>query len=143
MGVHGNGNTGKGRGGSKSNSEFKAQGFVPYDKMQFLGIELSTEEKAEFKSLLAAGELDDLDIDPYILAGYEYTLKRDSKGGGIVASLRCPLYELDNAGWIVTGRGSDTATAHAVLAYKICHLIGDRFWKQAMDERRGGADFIA
>lgn len=118
-------------------------GFIPYGEMRFIAIELTSEEKDEFRALLAAGDIEPLDVTGYVTAGYEVTYKRDKAGGGVLLSLRAPLYELDNGGGIVTGRGGDAETALAVLSYKVQYLIGDRLWSEAEHERRGNAADIA
>lgn len=135
MGTYGNGDDKKRKGTAKPDS--KAPKYIPFDAMRFCNIELDAAEKEEFKSLLVAGHVDLLATNEYISAGYELTFKLDRRGGGILVSLRAPIFGLENEGLVITGRGGDADTAFAVLSYKINHLVGERLWAQAEAERRG------
>ncbi len=125
--------------GPKNTGQKSRVAFADY---RFVRIELTEAEKVEFRSLLASGELEGMDIDAWLERGYKFTLTRDSKGGGVIASLSQQNVDSEDAGLILTGRGGDTVTAMAVLTYKDKYLAGDDGWKACEARRGGGYDDI-
>lgn len=117
-------------------------GKLSFDQYRFVRIELTEAEKVEFRSQLASGEFDGLDVDDWIERGNKLTLAGDKKGGGVLASLSQQNVSHPDAGLILTGRGGTVTIALAVLAYKDRHLAGDDGWKACEAQRGGSYDDI-
>lgn len=111
---------------------------VPFGASRFARIELSTEEKEDFKALLANGEFGMGAVSHWLDMGYKLSLNRDEAGGGIVAVLSPIFKDCENAGLQLSGRAGDFATALAVLEYKDFYVAGEDGWA-ACENRRGGS----
>jgi len=96
------------------------------------------EEKAEFKSLMAADEFHPSFLDKCLAEGYDVTIGRDKRGNGILCCIRAELKELLDGGLILSGRGKDVLTAIAVCEYKATYLADENGWGEA-ETRRGGS----
>lgn len=115
---------------------------VPFDRMQFVRIELSESDKRAFKEYLAQDESYTLDVDTCLRLGYEFSVKLDSDGVGVLASLRSPFTDGENSGYVLTGRGGSATRAIQVLAFKLDYLIAGRSWEEASNSRRSDYDDI-
>lgn len=112
---------------------------VPYNKMQFVNIELSEVEKTRCKELMQTEQVPDGYLDDLVAAGFTITFNRDKRGGGTLCSLKMQLTTHDYAGLILTGRGRTVSTALFVAYFKDVYIAGDDGWKAAV-VRRGGVD---
>lgn len=115
---------------------------VPFQQMRFIRLELSAGDKEAFKNWLAEDSDYTLDVDTSIREGYELTIKLDTDGSGMLASLRAPYVDSPNSGGILTGRGGTATRALQVLAFKIDYLVGGRTWEEAENSRRSDLDDI-
>lgn len=109
-----------------------------YNEMRFVRIELTEEEKEEFRTLLAADEFHAAFLDTCLAAGYNVTVGTDKRGGGVLCCIRAELKELLDGGLILSGRGKDFLTALAVCEYKATYLADENGWLEA-EVRRGGS----
>lgn len=98
------------------------------DNYRFVNIELTTSQKEEFKALLDDGEFVDVSPDSWLLAGYKVTFSSGDNGKTVICSVICGVDGDANYGLILTGRGSDSATALRVAAYKDTYLCENGAW---------------
>jgi len=121
---------------SGTGSRTPKAGKVQFSDFVFITIDLTTEEKEEFKSWVA-------DIDPIervlrdlVTEGCKLSFSTGDNGNTAICSLSITDAEDVNAGGVLTARGKTADIALAVLLYKL-HIVGERTWRQAMHERGG------
>lgn len=112
---------------------------VPYNKMQFVNIELLEDEKARCKELMQTESVPATYLDDLVTEGFTITFNRDKRGGGVLCSVKMQLTTHDYAGCILTGRGGSVSTALFVAYFKDVYICGDDGWKAAA-VRRAGSD---
>lgn len=113
-------------------------GKLPWDAYRFVRIELTAQEKEDFRSLRAGGEFDGASVDDLLTQGDKLSISVGDGGVTFTASLTCAHADNPNRGLILTARGGDANTALAVLTYKLLYLVGESLWREAED-RRGGS----
>jgi len=124
-------------GGNNKGRSNNSEARYAYNEMRFVRIELSDDEKAEFKSLLEAGEFDPSFLDKCVDARYNITLSKDKRGNGSLCCVRAEYKDMLDGGLILSGRGKDITTAIAVCEYKATYLADENGWLEA-EARRGG-----
>jgi len=113
-------------------------GVVPFAEQRFANIELTPDEKEEFRELLSDGRLGAVPFDDWLEENYSVRISRPRDGRGVVVTLVCSSRSHLNGGLMLTAFAGDTATALAVLRYKDEIICGADGWRQAMHERAGG-----
>lgn len=111
---------------------------VPFGTARFVRIELTGQEKGEFRTLLDNGEFEQPPIQHWLDMGYKLTLSVDERGGGVVAVLSPQFLDVENAGLQLSARAGTWHDALAVLEYKDFYLAGEDGWA-ATEQRRGGS----
>lgn len=138
MGIHGN--EPRNKKSAARNTEPAADERTKYSDFKFVRIELSEEEKAEFRGLLRSGDEPELDLDDLVSKGYALSLSLDRDGKTVLVTLK-QLYVLgENTRGILTARHGSARGALACLAYKLQVIIGNRFWQEAEMARGGEYD---
>lgn len=125
-------------GGRKRASNGGTRERYSFAEMRFVRIELTEQEKQEFKQLLAANEFEPGFLDTCVKAHYNITFSQDKQGNGVLCSIRAEFKEMLDGGLILTGRGSSALTALAVCEYKSNYLADEDGWAAA-EIRRGGS----
>lgn len=95
---------------------------------RFVRIELSQDNKQEFKSLVDSGEFDSISIDDYTKLGYKVSFTIQDDGKTTLCSISCGLEHDPNYQRILTGRGGNSIIALRVAAYKDIYLCEDGVW---------------
>lgn len=113
-------------------------GKIPFSDFRFVRIELTSTERDECRAMLEAGEFKSFSIDDYVAEGYKVSFSRDEAHDSTVCSVSQPDPTHQNAGLILTGRGSSATTALGVVSYKSHYLCEDTLWREA-ESRRGGS----
>jgi len=108
-----------------------------YGEMRFVNIELTAEEKEEFRKLLDANEFHPSFLDRCLAQNYTVTIGKDKRGNGILCSIRAEYKDMLDGGLILTGRGKDVLTAIAVCEYKNGYLADENGWLAAETARAG------
>jgi len=121
---------------NRASSRKPKAGKVPFSDFVFITIDLTTEEKDDFKLWVA-------DIDPIervlrdlVTDGCKLSFSTGDNGNTAICSLSITDADDVNAGGVITARGKTADIALAVLLYKL-HIVGERTWRQAMHERGG------
>lgn len=129
------------RSGSAS-ERTRANTRVAYSDYRFVRIELTEQEKQQFRDLLAAGEFESLSVTDFVREGYKLSFSEGDEGHTVICSVSQPHADHHNAGLILTGRGGDAETALAVVAFKHVYLCEDTLWRSAEDNRGGSYNDI-
>lgn len=122
--------------GKKTSTPSRPDTRLGYGDYRFVRVELSTEQKDEFRALVDAGEFDRFSIDDFLKSGYTVKFSAQDAGKTITCSVTCGVAGDVNCGLILTGRGRDSTTAARVVAFKDVYCCDDGAW--ASGERRGG-----
>lgn len=134
----GYGKNGKAVGSSGSSAQKKrSTAKVPFSDFRFVRIELLEPDKESFRSLLASGEFESLSPDDFVGEGYKVSFAETDAEKSIICSVSMAKADHHNAGLILTGRGRDSATALAVVAFKHIYLCQDTLWREAESQRGG------
>lgn len=115
---------------------------VQFSSYQFVQMELSNEQKAEFRALASSGEFDRIDVDGWLHEGYKLTINYDDAHTTVIASLTAQYTDMENSGLVLTARGSDFSTAVAVLYFKHRYIAPDQLWRSYTNTRDRSADDI-
>lgn len=115
---------------------------IPFGDMRFARIELTEQEKAEFRSLYDNGEFDPSFLSTLTDQGYTVKFGSDAKGSGKQCSVSFAVTGHPNSGWTLTGRASDDFKALAMVEFKHVYLCAGDPWQAIQDRRGGGYDDI-
>lgn len=116
------------------NTKSKRLAFGDY---RFVRIDLSSEEKDDFHTRVGDGSFRPLGIAAYLSDGYSVKFSQADGGKTVVCTLTQTNVSHPNAGLSISGRGRDTETAFAVVAYKDIVVCNDGQWLQTEYERSG------
>lgn len=130
---------GGGRGRDPKGGDKSAGGTTAF---RFVNIELTAEQKEDFKALLAAGEFNEVCVDDWTRLGYKVSFTSGDAGKTSICSVVCGVEGDPNHGQILTGRGGDSTTALRVAAYKDTYLCEDGVWGTSPNLRGGAAGDI-
>lgn len=109
-----------------------------FHQMRFVRLELTEEEKQEFKSLLESEEFSWDFLNTCIEAGYGVSFGKDKRGGGHICTIRAEYKDMLDGGLNLSGRGKTAFIALAVCEYKSTYLADETGWLAA-ETRRGGS----
>lgn len=126
----------------KSRSRAAAVPSKQFGEFRFVNIEFTTGEREDFKLQFQAGEFDGYTIDHWLQQGYKVSFSVGNAGTTRICAISCKEAGHPNAGLIITGRGTDTATALGAVSYKIGVLCTDGLWQEAADRRGGTVDDV-
>lgn len=127
----------KQRGRGRSNSQK-----LSFNDYQFMSVELSRDQKTECRQDV----LPHLDLlyamDQMVVSGYKLSVSWTDGGRTVVASLSCTDAASPDAGLVLTARGPALFDAVGTLYYKYAHVIGERFWREYMQDTSESATDI-
>jgi len=125
-------------GGNNKGRSNNSDARYTYGEMRFVRIELTDDEKTEFKSLMETGEFNTEFLTQCVNARYNITIGKDKRGNGILCCVRAEFKDMLDGGLILAGRGKDVTTAIAVCEYKATYLADENGWAAAEVGRGGG-----
>ena len=111
----------------KSSHKPGAAGAVSGARALFVDYELTEEQRAACKALVFGWEQLDAALFSLCDDGYKLTVRQDSYSGGYAAWLIAGDENPDNAGFILSGRGSTPLKAVKQLLYKH-EVVFNRVW---------------
>lgn len=114
---------------SRGNSKSQSRNSNDWGKFDFVEINLSEEDKADFKKLYAEHPSNLLNsLDEMTKNGYKVSLTYDTSNNCVIASLTCKEPLDANFNYILSARSSDTYEALALVLYKHYYLSDDGDW---------------
>lgn len=116
---------------------------VGFSMTWFVRIELTNEEKDDYRENYSQAFEPAEAIDDWLDRGFKVSFNRDTNGRGVLASIFAQWSGMEDSGGILTARGATATAAVGVLVYKDRIVCGERTWKETQNERGGGYDDIA
>lgn len=141
MGIAKNGQAER-RSKSKERGSDSSKRKLSFGDYRFARIELTSDEKQQYREDSAAGDWVHPEMDEYLKVGYTVKYSQDKHGHGVICTLTCTDVDSGDAGLQLTGRGSTATVAWDVCSYKDRVVCGERTWKEAENERGGSYDDI-
>jgi len=94
----------------------------------YINLQLNEAEKAAWASMYSSGDLWDI-LDASVTLGVQYSLKRDLKSGGYMASATQRDPGSPNAGLCVTARGKTATIAFSRVLFSVGVLDRTERWE--------------
>lgn len=124
-------------GNSKRGSKAKKKNSLAFDDYEFLRIELTSKERADFDESESAQLSPFAALADMSIVGYKNSQTWSADGKTCTASLSCTDPEDPNAGGVISGKAGSLEWAIKRLHYKLTVIIGDRLWREAENDRGG------
>lgn len=141
MGVAKNGqHERKSKASQRSSADTKRK--LSFGDYRFTRIELTADEKQQYKDDVQAGDWTPPAMDEYTNGGYTIKYSTDKNGHGCICTISCVDVDSGDAGLQLSGRASTASAAYSVCTYKDRVICGTRSWAEAESERGGSYDEI-
>lgn len=108
---------------------------LSFGDYRFIDVELTSDEKDDFRERLEEGSFVPLSVTDYLREGY--TVKFSPRDGGktVVCTLTCTDASHQNAGLSISGFAGDDATAFSLVSYKDVVICNNGQWLASENDR--------
>lgn len=112
-------------------SKAQAPARVPrFNSFEFVNVDLNDKQAKELKAQPAWSEEWSDALDRFLEQGYKVTIKSEARTGGFAAFASAESEDSDNAGLVLTGRGSVAIKAVRQVLYKHFSVLAEVWRKE-------------